>query len=584
MRIFSLSKHMKEDYVRKSIEQTYRIRPDVIDLGSAATMDLLNIDSVQKMVDINPNSIADMITKYPTVAPDPYLESSLAKRFKKEAGLSYEKNQFVIFRGVLGGALCTVSLFRSGKYVILPSNIYSYHKTMFVKYGKTVAEFEADRSGLPDLDSLGSVLKQIDGKDVAFVYFYSLYGILPGKKYFERLMSMVQQANVLLVYDADVIFTVYSSNKLHSLPPVDFGTSENLLVLGNLTKEFGAPGIRVSYGITSTKLAKAVRDFQKNEMEMISSIDRSIAKSIVEKVSIEKVRKTLRGRMNMLVNGLNRLGWNIKMPDTGINLFIDVPKSFKRNKKISGSDLFSFYLLSEIGILSRPGCTHSLMERDKIRLVISQKEEKIKEALERMKKNSVTFSMNMPAGTESAYLNLYLKKNKNQRILEGAEKETHRLLGLYDSYRKLEAQILSMQKSRSDTSIRKAKRMRKRLQNISNSIRFQSPIVWMMFKDKRGLLANQPSEKIADFGGFRKHSAHEASSCGLRLDFLNRYTKKEGLDLLDKETFPDQMPVESVYSNNKIIEIATMPDLLRDWKKHEFYEEAGRPCKWKNYK
>ena len=58
-----------------------------------------------------------------------------------------------------------------------------------------------------------------------------------------------------------------------------------------------------------------------------------------------------------------------------------MPKSFNKNARISGGDLFHFYLLTELGIVTRLGSNYCPEESNKIRLVISQPEKSLKEAL-----------------------------------------------------------------------------------------------------------------------------------------------------------------------------------------------------------
>ena len=583
MKQFSLTKHMNEDLLRISIENTYRAKPEVIDLGSAGVDHLIRQDIVKSIISDNSADLARLVNRYPIRVPDAHLEDSLSKRFKKETGRLFKYNQFVLFRGTLGGgAFCTLSLFRNKVNVLVPESCYQYHKTAFASYGKRVVEIKAGHSGLMDLDELTSVMHKLRGQ-IAFVYFNSTYGEIPTKEYFEKLARLTEKAEVLLVYDADVIFTLYNSNEKHNLPSVEVDTFKNLLILGNLTKEFGCPGLRISYGLTNQRLASEIRAFQEKSMEMIPTLNSLLAKMIVDKISLNKIRIMLKGRMKTLVEDLRKQGWTVSAPDTGINLFIEVPPSFAKSKTARGCDLFHFYLLSELGILTRPGCTHSINDFNRIRLVITEPKNKIIQALRRLEENGVTYEMQMPEGLELRYRKLYFEQRRLELKLGSTAKETDRLLEIYDSYRSLEAEYLKIKESKTPQTAWEGEKMARQLSKLSDSIRFENPLVWMMFKDKRGLMAQQEEERIASFGDFKEHSRHEGSACKWRMSFFNDRLKQRGINLLDRKSFPNSLHLHEIYSRKEIVELATNPEIVREWKKYEFYEIAGKPAKWKNY-
>jgi aspartate/methionine/tyrosine aminotransferase len=500
----------------------------------------------------------------------------------RETGRLFRYDQFVVFRGTLSGAFGTLSQFREGKDVLLPESVYVRHKAAFAAYGKRVAEVRCGPDGLMDLDALESAIRASRG-GIAFVYFNSTYGTIPSGDYFGRLTGITEGNGILLAYDADVVFTVHGSGARHCLPPVEIGELKNLLVLGNLTKEFGCPGLRISYGITNQALASEIRRFQRRTMEMVPEMNRILAAAVVDRAPLSRVRASLRKRMALLADGMGGLGWEAAIPGTGICMFIDAPPSFARSRVASGGDLFYFYLLSELGILTRPGGTHSPGDSGRVRLVISETEGKIREALGRMRDEGVRYSMRMPAGLERKYVAFYRRQALLEERLTEAAAETDRLLGIYDSYRRLEAELVRLEGNESAPASRRREELGEMLGALSDSIRFASPLVWMMFKDKRGLLAQREDERISDFGDFKRHAGHGGSACGARMRFLNGRLRGKGIDLFDRKAFPDRLHLHEIYSQRGILETATEPNVVREWRRHEFHTERGKAAKWRDF-
>ena len=111
VRRFSLNEQQGEDCLRKSIE-AYRVKANFIDLESAATTHTLSPSSTKPMITGHADEFAILITRYPTMDPDPTSGECRVESLSQKPAVRSRTAIFVIFRGILSGAFSTLSLLR----------------------------------------------------------------------------------------------------------------------------------------------------------------------------------------------------------------------------------------------------------------------------------------------------------------------------------------------------------------------------------------------------------------------------------------------------------------------------------------
>ena len=102
-------------------------------------------------------------------------------------------------------------------------------------------------------------------------------------------------------------------------------------------------------------------------------------------ISVEESRKIFEERRNVLIDGLNSLGWKIERPKATFYMWIPVPKG-------ETSSSFTERLLDKCGILVVPGSGYGAAGEGYIRMAITIPKERISEAIQRMKKENIRFS------------------------------------------------------------------------------------------------------------------------------------------------------------------------------------------------
>ncbi len=385
-----------------AISQKAKSDPDVIDMGSAASMNLFEDMYSSENFSMSGKEIVDLVTKYPPIIQTDFrLEESIIDFIARRIGIKFGTENVVVFRGAYGSYIPIFSFFVE-KDLIIPENIHQIHKAHFAANGFVLHEVPSDTGGLLDVRAVESTLRK--NKNTRWIYINHNRGAAPTKNYLNSLARLLKNHDAYALYDADVLFTCHVSNAKPWLPLVTPAFLERAIVVSNLTKEFGVPGLRIGFGIGHKTIVTKVRHYQKITLEMIPPITKYLAKKIIDKDDISKAVLILRKRMEVVKSGFVKLGWPaFQGPDSGVNLFLQVPPEFQKAKKYDPDELFCYHLVQKSKILLRPASTYGNKKKNEVRAVICQPLQVIDKLFSRLKKNGVYFGMGLPNGLEDDY-------------------------------------------------------------------------------------------------------------------------------------------------------------------------------------
>ena len=105
----------------------------------------------------------------------------------------------------------------------------------------------------------------------------------------------------------------------------------------------------------------------------------SIAAIKTEDAVLAKLRNTFQERRDVMYAGLTGLGLKVNKPQASFYLWANVPKGYD-------STSFVAHLLEKAGVLGTPGVGFGAPGEGYIRFALTQKIDRIKEAVERIKK------------------------------------------------------------------------------------------------------------------------------------------------------------------------------------------------------
>jgi alanine-synthesizing transaminase len=170
--------------------------------------------------------------------------------------------------------------------------------------------------------------------------------------FFEKIVDYAKEHNIMIIHDfayADLVFDGYEAPSfLQAKGAKDVGVE-----FFSLSKSYSMPGWRVGFCVGNPEIISALRRiksyldygiFQPIQIASIIALNGDYD-------CVEQIRDTYKERRDALVNGLNRIGWNIKSPKGTMFVWAKIPERYIQ----MGSVEFSKMLIAESQVAVSPG-------------------------------------------------------------------------------------------------------------------------------------------------------------------------------------------------------------------------------------
>jgi LL-diaminopimelate aminotransferase len=208
-----------------------------------------------------------------------------------------------------------------------------------------------------------------------------------GRPFFEEAVAFCKKHNIILVSDfayAEIYFEGHKPISLLSIP----GAKDICIEFHTTSKTFGMPGWRCGFAVGNKTLIESLRKIKTNlDYGLFTAVQKAAitAFTMDESAYIEKTRKTYQKRRDVFVAGVNSLGWNIKKPQASMYVWLPVPKGYN-------SADFTMLLIEKTGVVVSPGNAYGNLGEGYFRVALIASEERIKEAVERIRKAGIRYN------------------------------------------------------------------------------------------------------------------------------------------------------------------------------------------------
>ena len=201
--------------------------------------------------------------------------------------------------------------------------------------------------------------------------------------FFKRLVDFARENHLMVVHDlayADVVFDGYRAPSLLQVP----GAKEVGVEFYSLSKSYNMPGWRVGFCVGNRDMIgaltqiKSYLDYGIFQPVQVASI---IALNGPQDC-VHEIVETYRKRRNVLVDGLNRIGWKCERPLATMFIWARIPEPYDK----MGSLEFSKKLLSEAKVAVSPGIGFGEYGDDHVRFALVENEHRIRQAVQGIKK------------------------------------------------------------------------------------------------------------------------------------------------------------------------------------------------------
>lgn len=294
--------------------------------------------------------------------------------------LDPEEEILVLIGSKEGLSHLPLAFLNQNEFAIVPDPAYPVYKRSVMLTGGKVYEVQLfkENNWLPDLDKMNKkVLSR--AKLLYLNYPNNPTGALAPKEFLEKAVKFARKNKLILCNDMAYSEIVFYGGKSFSLMQIP-RAKECALEFFSFSKTYSMSGWRLGFAVGNKKLIRILRDLKAN---LDSGVFHVIQKAAITALSLppqvtQEICRIYENRRYILVPGLKSLGFEAEFPKGGIFVWAKIPG--KRSSKT-----VSLELLKKTGVLTTPGSGLGSAGEGYLRFSLTASEEKIKEALNRMK-------------------------------------------------------------------------------------------------------------------------------------------------------------------------------------------------------
>ena len=313
----------------------------------------------------------------------PGLRKAIADWYRKRFNvkLNPETEILPLIGSKEGIAHMPLAFVNPGDYVLVPDPCYPpYRGSSLLSDGQVFSmALLRENSFLPDFKAIPLKIRK-KAKLMFLNYPNNPTGAIANKEFYLKVIDFAFKHNLIIAHDA-----AYSEMSYAGYKPISFleleGAKDRGVEFHSLSKTYNMTGWRIGWVCGN---ADVVRGIAKVKSNIDSGIFSAIQIAGIEALSgpqehIQKMCAVYQERRDALCDGLISIGWKVSVPRATFYVWVPVPKG-------CDSRSFASLLLEKCDIVATPGVGFGKYGEGYIRFALTVSKERIREALERIKK------------------------------------------------------------------------------------------------------------------------------------------------------------------------------------------------------
>ena len=283
--------------------------------------------------------------------------------------------------GIAHLALATIG---PGDVVLTPTPTYPIHMYSFIIAGGEVRGIEL-RQDSDFFDDLLRVYRQtLPRPRILVINFpHNPTTAVVDLEFFKKIVAFAKEHDVIVIHDlayADIAFDGYKAPSFLQVPEAkDVGVE-----FYTLSKAYNMPGWRVGFCVGNREVVGALAKL-KSYLDYGIFQPIQIASTVAlngPQDCVKEVVQRYQNRRNVLVNGLNHIGWPVALPRATMFVWARIPDPFRH----MGSLEFSKLLLREAKVAVSPGIGFGEGGDEFVRFALVENEHRTRQALRGIRK------------------------------------------------------------------------------------------------------------------------------------------------------------------------------------------------------
>lgn len=321
---------------------------------------------------------------YPSSMGEEFFRESVARWYKVRFGLDLDLNSEVT--NVIGGKEGVANIARAfinpGDIVLCPNPgypVYANGATKLCDGNPHIMPLKKENNFLPDLEAISTkILKK--AKMMYLNYPNNPTGAIAPIEYLKKVVDYAEDYNFFIVYDnpySEFTFDDY-------IAPSLLQVNRDHIEINSASKIFCMTGFRCGWAVGNETIISGLRKV-KSQIDSGCSIfiQKAVAKGLNEYKSekrpeiVEKNMKIYEKRRDVLIKGLNDMGWKTDKPQATFYIWTQIPEGEENSMEFVKK-------LINVGVVLTPGIGFGEYGEGFVRIALTQPIERIQVALERI--------------------------------------------------------------------------------------------------------------------------------------------------------------------------------------------------------
>jgi aspartate/methionine/tyrosine aminotransferase len=172
---------------------------------------------------------------------------------------------------------------------------------------------------------------------------------LVSKEYFTEVVAFAKKHHILVLHDFAYSELYYEGNKPVSFLSID-GAKDIGVEMSSFSKNYNMAGSRIGYLAGNKQIVQAMNQLKSNlDYGVFLPVQKAAIRALEEGAEFcESSRKVYQERRDLLVSGLQEIGWEITKPDAGMFIWAEIPQGFTSLE-------FTYALIDRANVVVTPG-------------------------------------------------------------------------------------------------------------------------------------------------------------------------------------------------------------------------------------
>ncbi|MCM8790514.1 MAG: LL-diaminopimelate aminotransferase [Candidatus Omnitrophica bacterium] len=353
---------------------------DIIDLGIGDP----DMPTPRFIIEAMKKALADPRNhRYPLDAGLPEFRQAISKWFKKrfEVDLDPASEILPLIGSKEGIAHMPLAVMNPGDISLVPDPCYPPYKsgTWFAGGEVALMPLVENNHFLPDLKAIShNILHK--ARIMYINYPNNPTGAVCDKRFLEHVVEFALKHNIVVLCDAAYSEMCYDGYKAPSIMEVK-GGRDVAIEFHSLSKTFNMTGWRIGFACGNKHLVESLAKVKSNVDSGVFFAIQWAGVAAFENYDkhIRTTIKIYQERRDLLVDGLNKMGWNVVKPKATFYVWCKVPPRYT-------SATFAKALLEKCDIVVTPGNGFGASGEGYVRMALTVDKRRIREAVDRIGK------------------------------------------------------------------------------------------------------------------------------------------------------------------------------------------------------